>query len=772
MKKFSLFILCLLTGIIVTAQQVPRQMVVLEIGTGTWCQYCPGAAMGADDLIANGYNVAVVENHNGDSYANAGSDARNSYYNITGFPTAKFDGTLTYEGGNHTQSLYTTYVPMVNQRNAVLSSFTVDIKGTHTGDTYTITVVINKVAAYTGAGPLKLQLALTESELAVSWQGQTELNYVNRVMVPDYNGSDVSFTSGNMQIYSLTFTKDASWVADHCELVAFLQDNSTKEILQGNKVSLTALQAPMTVNFTANQTNFCGPSSVNFTDQSVGATTWKWEFPGGNPSTSTLQNPVVNYATAGTYNVSLTAANATTGNKTVKTGYITVRTTPDAPGKPFGPSGLCANPIDQYYFSSASATATSYEWEISPSTAAVLTPSGTSCNVNFDDTFIGQAILKVRGINDCGNSPWSAIQTIDVSEQPGQATQPTGPTSICQGTASSEYTTTSPNPVSGYNWTISPATAGTLVPNWASVTVNWDPTFSGTATITAASYNGSCNGTASTPITVNVLTAPTSYNVTGGGLLCPGSTGVEVGLSNSDNGTVYTLYKDAVATTSTVTGNGSAVTFGPQSGLGTYTVNAANGGTCTSTMTGQAMITQGAIPAVPATPNGPTLVYTGATQTTQYSTDIVPMASEYNWAVEPSVAGNFLNTSNNTTIEWNQNYSGTVSVTVKSANECGISVASTSISVVVEMGVGINDPSSANTVQFYPNPASSFICLSQDLPGVSSVKVYDMQGNQVISMPNLPVDKKINVNTLSSGIYNVSIISDGKLYTSKVIIKK
>lgn len=772
MKKFSFLVLCLLTGLIVSAQQVPRQMVVLEIGTGTWCQYCPGAALGADDLIANGHNVAVVENHNGDSYANTGSDARNSYYNITGFPTAKFDGTLTYEGGNHTQSLYSTYLPMVNQRNAVLSSFLIDIRGTHTGDTYTITAIVNKVAAYTGTGPLKLQLVLTESELAVSWQGQSELNFVNRVMVPDYEGTSVSFADGNMQIISLTFTKDAAWVANHCELVAFLQDNSTKEILQGNKVALTALQAPMAVNFTANQTNFCGPSSVNFTDQSAGATSWKWEFPGGNPATSTLQNPVVSYATAGTYNVSLTASNATTGNKEVKTNFITVRTIPAAPGKPFGPSGLCINPVDQYYFSSASPTATSYEWEISPSNAGVLTPAGTSCNVNFDDAFIGQAILKVRGVNDCGNSPWSAIQTIDISEQPGQATQPVGPTTVCQGTASSEYTTTSPNPVSGYNWTLSPAAAGTLVTGWASVTVNWDPAFSGTATLTAASYNGSCNGTASAPISVNVTAAPTVYNVTGGGLLCPGSAGVEVGLSNSNNGTIYTLYKDGAATTQTVTGTGSAITFGPQAGLGSYTVQGTIGGTCSSTMSGQATISQGAIPAVPSTPTGPTIVYTGATQTTEYATEIVPMATEYNWAVEPSVAGTFLNTSNNTTIEWNQNYSGTVSVTVKSSNECGTSVASTSISVVVETGVGVNDPESNNMVQFFPNPASNFIYLSQNLTSVSSIKLYDMQGNLVISLPNLPVDKKIDVNNLSSGIYNVTIISNEKVYTSKVVIKK
>jgi hypothetical protein len=47
--------------------------------------------MGADDLVANGHDVAIIENHNGDSYTNAASNARNSYYGISGYPTAVFD---------------------------------------------------------------------------------------------------------------------------------------------------------------------------------------------------------------------------------------------------------------------------------------------------------------------------------------------------------------------------------------------------------------------------------------------------------------------------------------------------------------------------------------------------------------------------------------------------------------------------------------------------------------------------------------------------------
>lgn len=55
----------------------------------------------------------------------------------------------------------------------------------------------------------------------------------------------------------------------------------------------------------------CPGDVVAFKDYSSGgyATEWEWTFEGGEPSTSTLQNPDVVYNTPGAYNVSLTAKN-------------------------------------------------------------------------------------------------------------------------------------------------------------------------------------------------------------------------------------------------------------------------------------------------------------------------------------------------------------------------------------------------------------------------------------------------------------------------------
>lgn len=61
----------------------------------------------------------------------------------------------------------------------------------------------------------------------------------------------------------------------------------------------------------------CRNSTVHFTDLSTSNTTaWNWSFPGGTPSSSTLQNPTVLYTSAGSFPVTLVASN-NNGNDTV-----------------------------------------------------------------------------------------------------------------------------------------------------------------------------------------------------------------------------------------------------------------------------------------------------------------------------------------------------------------------------------------------------------------------------------------------------------------------
>ncbi len=223
-----------------------RNLVILEIGTGTWCPYCPGASMGAHDLLTNDKAVGVIKYHYDDVFENSYSLSRISYYGISGYPTAIFDGVEYIVGGSNTESMYTTYLPYYEARKAKNSAFSVEIIGQNDQLNYSVTIRVSKLANIPVSYDLVLHLALTESEIAYDWQGQTEVNNAERLMVPDANGTVLDFSSSDVLEINLDFALDPSWVADNCELVAFIQNQNGHEILQGSKVALPDLPGDYT----------------------------------------------------------------------------------------------------------------------------------------------------------------------------------------------------------------------------------------------------------------------------------------------------------------------------------------------------------------------------------------------------------------------------------------------------------------------------------------------------------------------------------------------
>ncbi len=94
--------------------------------------------------------------------------------------------------------------------------------------------------------------------------------------------------------------------------------------------SVLVTGATVTAGFTADITEFCNSGTVHFTDVSSGGiTSWLWEFEGGNPATSTQQNPVVTYSDPSSFDVSLTVSNGTSSNLLTMVDFITVFPLPE-----------------------------------------------------------------------------------------------------------------------------------------------------------------------------------------------------------------------------------------------------------------------------------------------------------------------------------------------------------------------------------------------------------------------------------------------------------
>lgn len=78
--------------------------------------------------------------------------------------------------------------------------------------------------------------------------------------------------------------------------------------------------------FAALDSQLClGETAVFTNTSSANASSWSWTFPGGNPATSNLKNPIVTYAAPGIYTVSLVAYSGLGSDSIAKVGYISVQ---------------------------------------------------------------------------------------------------------------------------------------------------------------------------------------------------------------------------------------------------------------------------------------------------------------------------------------------------------------------------------------------------------------------------------------------------------------
>lgn len=81
--------------------------------------------------------------------------------------------------------------------------------------------------------------------------------------------------------------------------------------------------------FAANETEFCEEGTVQFSDLSQGnVTDWEWTFPGGDPESSTEENPEIYYGNAGSFDVTLTVSNDNNSQTITQEDYITIHALP------------------------------------------------------------------------------------------------------------------------------------------------------------------------------------------------------------------------------------------------------------------------------------------------------------------------------------------------------------------------------------------------------------------------------------------------------------
>lgn len=222
------------------------------------------------------------------------------------------------------------------------------------------------------------------------------------------NGNTVLFTntsSGTIDSYSWNFGDNSSSIEEN-PVHTYLEDGTYEVFLTvSNECGSSTfsinieIDTEVQANFTSDVTSGCAPLTVAFSDDSQNATAWAWTFEGGNPSTSTDQNPTIIYHDAGTYNVQLIASNGTDTDTLVLESMITVN---DVPVADFDVelNGLEAT------FTDNSSNATDYSWNFGDGNSSDL------ANPVHQYEQGGAYIVTLSVSNDCGTAELQDTLTI------------------------------------------------------------------------------------------------------------------------------------------------------------------------------------------------------------------------------------------------------------------------------------------------------------------------------------------------------------------------
>jgi Ig-like domain CHU_C associated/Lectin C-type domain/HYR domain len=253
--------------------------------------------------------------------------------------------------------------------------------------------------------------------------------------------------------------------------------------------------------------------------------------------------------------------------------------------------------------------------------------AGTGGTINLPTgNLASNTIFNVLATTATASCSIQMINTVTVTVNPLPATPAAGDASRC-GTGT---VTIAATPGSGetIDWYAAASGGAALVTGNTSFTT---PSISSTTLYYAQARNTAtgCLSAARRTVTATVNAVPTNYSITGGGSYCTGGSGVAIGVSGSDAGTTYQLFRGATSVSSKP-GTGSAVSFGNSIIAGTYTVVATTSAGCPATMTGTATVSVNSLPQVSVFSGNNICSYATGQLTLTASSGVSPFTVVYN----------------------------------------------------------------------------------------------------------------------------------------------
>ena len=407
---------------------------------------------------------------------------------------------VTAPSANFSAGATTGCAPFTVQFNNQSSANAVDFEWTFEGGDPATSTDENPMVTFASAGTFDVTLTVTNAA-GSSTVSESDYIAVNNGpqagFTANMNGNMATFTntSANAMAFIWNFGDGSGSTETNPEHEYMADGNYTVELTAANECDTVSMTSTITIvtapsaNFSAGATTGCAPLAVQFNNQSsANAVDFEWTFEGGDPATSTDENPMVTFASAGTFDVTLTVTNSAGSSTSTETDYVVVSTVPST-------SFTASTNVFIANFNNTTSGATSYQWDFGDGEIS------TETNPEHEYAGDGTYTVTLTATNDCGTG--SATQQVTISSLP-QAGFSASQTMGCEP-LEVEFSNQSSSNATSWMWEFpggSPATSTDENP-----TVTYGS--SGTYSVTLTATNSLGESTVSETAYITVIGVPT-----------------------------------------------------------------------------------------------------------------------------------------------------------------------------------------------------------------------------------------------------------------------
>ena len=231
--KGSLAVVLLILSFAIPTAGAAERCVLVELFTHFVCDPCDYAEAALDSLTVEYPDsvLAIVRYQMcPGSFKKPECDQRWYYYSCTVLPTSFFDGLVPVYEQESDSAAYQAHKDTIEFRRTIPSPLSMSLSVSYdtlsrSGQADVQVIAVDPVAAE----GLRLRYTLIESEIP---HNDEVCHEFLRDMFPDADGVSFTIAQGDTFNDTTAFALDTLWVPENCALVAYVQDDTTREVLQ------------------------------------------------------------------------------------------------------------------------------------------------------------------------------------------------------------------------------------------------------------------------------------------------------------------------------------------------------------------------------------------------------------------------------------------------------------------------------------------------------------------------------------------------------------